>query len=188
MPGDGWQKFANLRAYFAYMWTHTGKKLLFMGGEFAQGREWQHDASLDWHQLELPQHAAIQTLIMDLNNLYRELTALHELDADADGFEWIEADDRHQSIFVYARKSQNQKTMAVIAVNMTPVLRQSYRIGLPCGGHYVERLNTDSERYGGSNQGNSGGVHAQSQTWHGRSWSAEVVLPPLGAVVFELER
>lgn len=186
MPGDCWQQFANMRAYLAYMWTHPGKKLLFMGSEFAQGQEWNHDQSLDWHLLDIDEHRGMQHLVRDLNRLYRKTPTLYTYDSDAHGFEWIEADDRHQSVFAFIRKGEAADPFIVVVINMTPVLRHNFRIGLPCEGYYVERLNTDSEQYGGSNQGNQGGKSAEAVTWQGRDWSMEITLPALAAVIFEL--
>lgn len=150
MPGDGDQKFANLRAYFGYMWAHPGKKLLFMGGEFAQGREWNHDSSLDWHLLEIHYHKGVQRLVQDLNDLYRRLPALHTLDCEPGGFEWIEADDRHNSVFAFARKDKQSGHVLIIS-NMTPVSREHYRLGVLAPGFYREVLNSDAEIYGGQN-------------------------------------
>ncbi|WP_108662979.1 1,4-alpha-glucan branching protein GlgB [Acuticoccus kandeliae] len=183
MPGDRWQKFANLRAYYAFMWTHPGKKLLFMGGEFAQGREWNHDQSLDWHLLADPFHQGIQSLVRDLNGIYSGTAALHERDCEADGFEWIDASDAEGSVFVYARYAAD-RSPAVVVVNFTPIVRAGYRIGLPTGGRWREALNTDASAYGGSNVGNSGHVVAENVAYHGRSHSAEITLPPLGALIF----
>lgn len=184
MPGNGEQKFANLRAYYGFMWTHPGKKLLFMGGEFAQGGEWNHDRSLDWHLLDIHWHKGVQKLIQDLNRLYVENKALHGSDCSADGFEWIEADDYRNSVFVYLRKSGDAAPLIAVT-NMTPVMRSGYRIGVPGPGYYAERLNTDAEIYGGEDRGNGGGCHAVAETSHGRDWSIEIVLPPLTTLVFQ---
>ena len=182
MPGDRWRQFANLRAYFAFMWTHPGKKLLFMGGEFAQGREWNHDASLDWHLLDDPMHRGVQTLVRDLNELYRAEAALHEQDCSPAGFSWIDASDVDASVFVYARWSVDGRPVVVVA-NFTPVTRPGYRIGLPRPGAWREALNTDASPYGGSDTGNAGAIVAEAHPWHGHPQSAELVLPPLGALV-----
>jgi 1,4-alpha-glucan branching enzyme len=182
MPGDTWQKFANLRAYYAFMWTHPGKKLLFMGGEFGQVREWNHDHALDWHLLADPMHKGVQTLIGDLNRLYRDYPALHQLDCDPAGFEWIDASDAENSIFVFLRKGQGDVPPLVIACNMTPVVRSDYRVGVPFGGRWREILNSDSEIYGGSNVGNGGHLNAL-ESWHGRPASLRLTLPPLAAVI-----
>lgn len=182
MPGDEWQKFANLRAYYTFMWTHPGKKLLFMGGEFAQVREWNYDQSLDWHLLAHERHKGVQTLIGDLNRLYSSTPALHERDCAPDGFEWIDAADVASSVFVYARFAAD-RAPAVVVANFTPVPRRNYRIGLPRGGTWREALNSDAGIYGGSNAGNGGAVVAEDKSWHGRSFSAEITLPPLGVLV-----
>lgn len=185
MPGDTWQKFANLRAYYAFMWTHPGKKLLFMGCEFAQGPEWNHDQSLCWHQLDIAEHRGVQTLIKALNELYTSSPALFENDCEGNGFEWIEADDRHNSIFAFLRKSSTGKSMLVV-INFTPVFRESYRLGVDKPGYYRERLNTDSEVFGGSNQGNSGGLTTEEIPWQHRKYSLQLKLPPLAAIILEL--
>ncbi len=184
MPGDAWEKFANLRAYYGYMWTHPGKKLLFMGQEFAQGREWNHAQSLDWHQLELPEHRGIQTLVRDLNRVYRDNPALHVHDCRPDGFEWIESNDSEASVFVFLRKGREGDPMVVVAINMTPVERDAYRIGLPAAGRWEEILNTDAAIYGGGNRGHKGGIESEPVVWHDRAQSALVKLPPLSAIVF----
>ncbi len=185
MPGDEWQRFANLRAYFAFMWTHPGKKLLFMGGEFAQRGEWNHDRALDWQLLGDARHAGVQRLVRDLNHLYRELPALHRLDCEAAGFEWIAGDDADNSVFIFVRYGDGGDSPVVVLCNMTPVPRHAYRLGVPRPGFYRERLNTDSAIYGGSDLGNGGGVMAQSQPMHGRGQSIVVTLPPLATLIFE---
>jgi 1,4-alpha-glucan branching enzyme len=185
MPGDRWQKFANLRAYYGFMFAHPGKKLLFMGGEIAQEREWNHDSSLDWHLLDDPMHRGVQALLRDLNHLYRELPALHELDCEAAGFEWLELHDSDQSVIAFLRRGADPARITVVLCNFTPVPRQEYRIGVPFGGHYHERLNTDASLYGGSNLGNYGGVTADEFSSHGRPYSLRVTLPPLATVVLE---
>jgi 1,4-alpha-glucan branching enzyme len=183
MPGDRWQKFANLRAYYAFMWTHPGKKLLFMGGEFAQEREWNHDASLDWHLLDDPLHKGVQDLIRDLNHLYTGHKALHEQDCEAAGFSWIDASDVQSSVFAFARYARD-RTPVLVVVNFTPVVRSRYRVGFPAPGRWREAMNTDAGVYGGSNVGNGGHVVTEPHPWHGCPHSAELVLPPLGALVF----
>ena len=183
MPGDDWQKFANLRAYYAFMWTMPGKKLLFMGGEFAQEREWNHDRSLDWHLLEDPMHRGMQLLVRDLNRLYRDLPALHQLDCDQHGFEWIDCNDVEQSVFIWRRLGRGPGEEVVVAVNFTPVIRYGYRIGLSREGAWSERLNTDAAEYGGSGIGNLGQVRTQPSPWQGRPYSAALTLPPLAAVI-----
>ncbi|MFC7334365.1 1,4-alpha-glucan branching protein GlgB [Rhodocista pekingensis] len=186
MPGDRWRKFANLRAYFAFMWTHPGKKLLFMGGEFAQEREWSHDRGLDWFLLSLPDHEGVQRLIRDLNHLYRELPALHRLDCDPAGFEWLEANDSETSVLAFLRKDDEGRMTATVC-NFTPLPRHGYRLGVPAEGWWAERLNTDAERYGGSNVGNGGGVRTEEVPAHGRPYSLSLTLPPLGTVVLEFQ-
>ena len=184
MPGDPWQKFANLRAYFGFMWTHPGKKLLFMGGEFAQEREWNHDQSLDWHCLEDASHKNVQSLIRDLNRLYREIPALHQLDCDPSGFEWIDHDNSDQSILTYLRRNQDSSDLVLVVVNLTPSLYTNYQIGVPLGGQFEEVLNTDSEAYGGSNAGNYGGVTAHASGFGGYSHHLSITIPPLATTVF----
>ena len=187
MPGDRWQKFANLRAYYAFMWTHPGKKLLFMGQEFAQEREWNHDQSLDWHLLDDPMHAGVRALIRDLNRLYREEPALHRLDCDPAGFEWIDTSDAEASVLVYMRKGGDGTRPVVIICNMTPVVRSDYQIGVPSGGRWRELLNSDAETYGGSNAGNFGHLNALDQGCHGRPASLRLTLPPLATLVLAPE-
>ncbi|WP_343115571.1 1,4-alpha-glucan branching protein GlgB [Ostreiculturibacter nitratireducens] len=184
MPGAGWEKFANLRAYYGFMWTHPGKKLLFMGQDFAQGAEWNHGKSLDWHEAERPQHAGIRALVRDLNRLYRETPALHVNDSRPEGFEWLEANDADHSVYVYARKGKASDPMVVVAANFTPVERRDYRIGFPAPGRWSEIMNTDAETYGGGNRGNLGGIETEAKGWHGQAQSAPVTLPPLSVVVF----
>jgi 1,4-alpha-glucan branching enzyme len=185
MPGDRWQKFANLRAYFGFMWTHPGKKLLFMGGEFAQAREWNHDQPLDWHLLANSSHRGVHRLVRDLNGLYRSTPALHRLDCEAEGFEWIDGADKGQCILSYIRHGGPGAPPAVVVCNFTPVVRHGFRLGVPLGGRWIERLNTDSAAYGGSNIGNLGRVEAQEISAHGRPFSLDLSLPPLATLVFE---
>ncbi|MGH6945550.1 MAG: 1,4-alpha-glucan branching enzyme, partial [Geminicoccaceae bacterium] len=187
MPGDGWQKFANLRAYLGFMFTHPGKKLLFMGGEFAQGREWNHDASLDWHLLDHPMHHGVQALVRDLNHVYRELPALHQRDSEADGFEWLELHDSQQSVLSCLRRGTDPSRVVVVICNFTPVPRQGYRVGVPLPGWYRERINTDGALYGGSNMGNGGGVMAEDVPSHGRPHSIALTLPPLATLILEVQ-
>jgi 1,4-alpha-glucan branching enzyme len=187
MPGDRWQRFANLRAYYGFMWTHPGKKLLFMGGEFAQEREWNHDTGLDWHLLGDPLHRGVQLVVRDLNRLYRELPALHELDAEADGFQWIDAGDAEQSTLAYTRCSRDPHELAVVVANFTPVPRHGYRVGVPRGGLYRERFNSDALDYGGSGLGNAGAVQAEAHPAHGHAQSLVLTLPPLATLVFTHE-
>jgi 1,4-alpha-glucan branching enzyme len=188
MPGDEWQRFANLRAYLAFMWTHPGKKLLFMGAEFGQEREWNHDFGLDWQLLGDPLHAGVSALLGDLNRLYREVPALHVLDCDGDGFRWIDAANGHESVVSYLRRSRDADELAVIVCNFTPIVRPDYRIGVPLPGNYAERVNTDAAIYGGSGVGNLGLVAAEPEPMHGHPYSLRLTLPPLGALVFTRER
>ncbi|MDX6666503.1 MAG: 1,4-alpha-glucan branching enzyme, partial [Solirubrobacteraceae bacterium] len=188
MPGDPWQKLANLRALYGYMWAHPGKKLLFMGQEFAQEQEWSEERSLDWHLLEDPQHAGIQSLVRDLNHAYRDEPALWQRDSDAEGFFWIEPNDADQSVLAFARLGDDGERVLVCVCNLTPVPRAGYRLGLPRSGHWAEVLNTDSEVYGGANVGNLGGVEAEALPWHSQPFSALVTLPPLGVVWLAPER
>jgi len=187
MPGDGAAKFANLRAFYGYMWGHPGKKLLFMGQEFAQGKEWDYRGSLDWHQADLAPHRGVQLLVRDLNRLYRDTPALHLHDCRPQGFEWIEPDDAEAGVYAWVRKGGPGDPMVVVVVNMTPVER-SWRVGLPAGGRWVEALNTDAAIYGGGNRGNLGGAVAEPVPHHGRAQSASVALPPLSALYFKEDR
>ncbi|HXP16006.1 MAG TPA: 1,4-alpha-glucan branching protein GlgB [Terriglobales bacterium] len=187
MPGDEWQKFANLRLLFAYMYAQPGKKLLFMGGEFGQVREWAHDTSLEWHVLQYPVHRGVQSWMEQLNRVYREQPALHQLDADPAGFEWIDCNDTAASIVSLLRKGRSPADQVVIVCNFTPVPRSGYRVGVPSGGFWRELLNSDASEYGGSGMGNLGGVHAESQPTHGRPYSVSLTLPPLAAVFLKAE-
>ena len=187
MPGDAWQKFASLRLLYTFMFSYPGKKLLFQGCEFAQGREWNFDEAVDWYLLERPQHQGVKQLVSDLNRLYRELPALHEVDFDSSGFEWIDCHDSSQSVLSYLRKSKDGSQIVTAAFNFTPVPRENYRIGVPKPGFYREAINSDAELYGGSNVGNRGGVYAEHISWMGRSCSIPLALPPLAGVVMVLE-
>ena len=187
MPGDRWQKFANLRAYFGFMWGHPGKKLLFMGGEFAQPREWNHDRSLDWHLLEQSEHEGVRALVRDLNRIYRELPALHECDCEAAGFEWVEMNDAERSVLAFLRLGSNRSRPVLVVCNFTPVPRNNYRVGVPRGGYWRERINTDSIYYGGSGMGNLGGANGEDVAWHGQPHSVKITLPPLSTLVFEAD-
>jgi len=184
MPGDDWQKFANLRTLFGYMYAQPGKKLLFMGGEFGQWREWAHDGSLDWDLLEHPLHAGLQRWMEDLNRLYRSEPALHELDCDPGGFEWIDCDDADSSVVTLLRKGKSSATLILVVCNFTPVPRYSYRLGSPRGGFWQEILNGDASEYGGSNMGNLGGVEAVPVPLHGRPYSLTITAPPLSVSFF----
>ncbi len=183
MPGDEWRRFANLRLLFAHMYSQPAKKLMFMGGEFGQWREWNHDASLDWSLLDAPPNAGLHRWVEDLNKAYRDIPALHELDFSPEGFEWIDCHDAENSIAVLLRKSKlHPEQPVIVALNFTPLPRYNYMIGVPSGGHWVEVLNSDALLYGGSGQGNMGGVDAAPIPLHGRKWSVNLTLPPLGAV------
>jgi 1,4-alpha-glucan branching enzyme len=181
MPGDEWQQFANLRLLYGYMWGHPGKKLLFMGSEFGQRREWQHDESLEWHVLKYPFHAGVQKWVRDLNEFYRKTPALFELDFSPEGFEWVDHSDAEASVIAFLRKDRAGK-VALVVCNFTPIVRENYRIGVPHGGLWRERLNSDAREYGGSGQGNMGGVEAAPLPAHGRFHSLSLRLPPLGAL------
>jgi 1,4-alpha-glucan branching enzyme len=183
MPGDRWQRFANLRAYFGFMWTHPGKKLLFMGGEFAQEREWNHDTGLDWHLLDDPMHAGMQRLLRDLNHAYRRTPALHVRDCESEGFRWVVMDDRDQSVFAYLRLGGPDDPPALVVCNFTPVPRSLYRIGVPRAGSWREIVNTDAALYGGSNLGNGGEVQAEETGSHGQPASLVLTLPALATIV-----
>jgi 1,4-alpha-glucan branching enzyme len=186
VPGSHLDKLATLRAYFAFMWTHPGKKLLFMGGEIGQIREWNHDGEIDWGLLRDPGHSGLQKLVADLNSLYRREEAFHATDADPAGFEWIIGDDAKNSVYAYLRRAPDG-TPIVVVLNMTPVGRDRYRVGLPTEGSFREILNTDADSYGGQNRGNFGGVLAIHEPSHGRPCSAEFYLPPLSALVLKHE-
>jgi len=183
MPGDRWQRFANLRVYYTFMFGHPGKKLLFMGSELAQENEWNHDTSLDWHMLGDPSHAGVQRLVRDLNALYRATSALHARDCESEGFQWIDANDSANSVLSFLRHGGDSAPIAVVVCNFTPVVRHDYRIGVPQGGGYREALNSDSEIYGGSDVGNGGWVKAEQIPWHGRPYSLSLTLPPLGGLI-----
>ena len=188
MSGDYWQKFANLRALYGFMWAHPGKKLLFMGGEFAQWNEWNDETSLDWNLLDFPQHAGVHSLIRDLNAFYRRTPALYEIDFDPAGFEWISANDSDNSVLAFVRRGHDPARAIVCVCNFTPLVRHDYRIGAPGPGQYHERINTDSQYYGGSNVGNPfGRVVAEPIPAHGRAWSIALTLPPLATVLLEWE-
>ncbi len=181
MPGDRWQRFANLRLLLALMFAHPGKKLLFMGAELAAVLEWNHDAQLDWGLLHDELHAGVQRLVRDCNALYRRLPALHRLDSDPNGFEWIDFQDASQSVLAFARKGAGAKDHVIVAINATPVVHYGYRIGVLRSGSYREVLNTDSQFYGGSNVGNDGAIATEAIAAHGHPQSLALTLPPLGA-------
>ncbi len=186
MPGDTWQKFANLRLLYGYMWAHPGKKLLFMGCEFGQRREWNHDAALEWSVLSRPEHAGLQRWVADLNALYRREPALHELDFEQAGFEWIDCRDAEASVLAFLRRPRKGPPVLVVC-NFTPVPRVNYTVGVPEGGFWRELLNSDATHYGGSGAGNFGGVEATPTPAHGRFHSLTLTLPPLGMVYLKLE-
>jgi 1,4-alpha-glucan branching enzyme len=182
MPGDDWQKRANLRALLAYMWAHPGKQLLFMGSEIAQVREWDHDASLDWHLLDEPGPRGVQTMVSDLNRIYKETPPLWELDSAPEGFRWIDANDADNNVFSFIRNGTTPGQHLVCIANLSPIPRTGFRVGLPKKGRYEEILNTDAANYGGSGVGNMGSCVAEAVPWHGLDHSAEITLPPLGVV------
>jgi 1,4-alpha-glucan branching enzyme len=184
MPGDEWQRFANLRLLLGYMAASPGKKLLFMGGEFGQEREWNHDASLDWHLLESPLHAGVCRWAADVNRLYRAVPALHSLDCDPAGFEWVDLHDAEHSVLAFLRRSPSGASV-LVALNFTPVAREGYRLGVPAGGTWREIANSDAADYGGSGVGNLGAVEATDVESHGRPFSVSLTLPPLGVVMLE---
>ncbi|HUG99553.1 MAG TPA: 1,4-alpha-glucan branching protein GlgB, partial [Gammaproteobacteria bacterium] len=188
MPGDDWQRFANLRAYYGFMFGHPGKKLNFMGNEIAQWREWGFERSLDWHLLEDASHRGIQALFADLNRLYCSVPALHALDCDPAGFEWLVANDDENSVLVFLRKGRAGDPPVMVACNFTPIPRYGYRVGVPVEGDFIERLNTDAAIYGGSNVGNAGYVPVQDRASHGHPRSVELTLPPLATVFLEATR
>ncbi|MDR4462169.1 MAG: 1,4-alpha-glucan branching protein GlgB [Nitrospirales bacterium] len=185
MPGDDWQRFANLRALYGHMWGHPGKKMLFMGCEIGQWWEWNYDDSLQWHLLEYDRHQGLQRYVADLNRLYASQPALHQVDYDWTGFQWIDLHDSDHSTLTYFRRAKDPSDIVVCVLNLTPVPREAYRMGVPTAGYYRELLNSDSEAYGGSNMGNAGGVQAEDMPWHGQPFSVVITLPPLAAVFFK---
>jgi 1,4-alpha-glucan branching enzyme len=185
MPGDSWQQFANLRCYYTFMWTMSGKKLLFMGCEFGQGDEWNHNKSLDWHLLAYPYQQGVQALVRDLNNVYRSQPALYQTDCFPEGFQWVDCHDSDNSIISYLRLASDPEDFVVVVCNFTPVVREGYRIGVPKGGPYTELLNTDASCYAGSGVGNAGRVDAEPIEAHGRPFSLALNLPPLGALILK---
>jgi 1,4-alpha-glucan branching enzyme len=187
MPGDEWQKFANLRMFLAWMYGHPGKKLVFMGGEFGQANEWNHDTQLDWQLLKLPRHDGVRRLVQHLNYTYKNEAALWQLDDSYDGFDWIDFHDADNSVVSFLRKSRDGDIIVFI-VSATPVVRYNYRLGVPESGFYREIINTDGETYGGSNIGNFGGVQSEAREWMGREHSILIHLPPLATVALKLEK
>ena len=185
MPGDDWQKFANLRLLFAYMFTQPGKKLLFMGDEIGQWREWNHETSIDWHLLQYDRHQALQKLVADLAHLYRSEPALHELDFEWKGFDWVDCNDSLGSTLSYLRRGKSTDTDILTICNFTPVPRNGYRLGIPRGGYWQEILNSDAADYCGSGVGNEGGVQTENTPYHGKPFSLKITLPPLAAVIFK---
>jgi 1,4-alpha-glucan branching enzyme len=183
MPGDRWQRFANLRAYYGFMFAHPGKKLLFMGGEIAQEREWSHDNQLDWHLLQQAEHAGVRRLIGDLNRIYCDFAALHQLDSAAEGFEWIDCTDAENSVIAFLRRARDGRSFVIAVCNFTPMVRTGYRIGVPEAGGYREILNTDAEHYGGSGVRNPEPMEAAPIEHHGRPASLALTLPPLATVM-----
>ncbi|QQA41877.1 1,4-alpha-glucan branching protein GlgB [Pelagovum pacificum] len=188
MPGDEWQKFANLRAYYGYMWGHPGKKLLFMGTEFGQDHEWNHDSQIDWEAAQRPMHKGVQSLVRDLNRVYRETPALHVKDCEPDGFQWVDYTDADQSVLSWLRFGGPDDAPVLVVSNFTPVERSSFRLGVPEAGFWAEILNTDAAEYGGTNAGSMGGVTADAEPAHGQAHSISITLPPLATVMFRLER
>nr|WP_255203488.1 1,4-alpha-glucan branching protein GlgB [Myxococcus sp. AM011] len=184
MPGDSWQKRANLRSLFAWMWAHPGKKLLFMGGEFGQPSEWNHDKSLDWHLTQDPGHQGIQRLVAKLNHVYKELPALHDADSEPVGFQWLQPDSASSNVLAFIRRSRQPGRHVVCVANLSPTVRENYRVGFPLHTHYVEILNSDAGEYGGSNAGNMGQLHTEATGWDGQPASALVTLPPLSVLWF----
>jgi 1,4-alpha-glucan branching enzyme len=187
MPGDDWRKFANLRLLYGFMFGHPGKKHLFMGGEFGQWKEWNHDTSLDWHVLNHPLHEGLRRWVRDLNTLYRGQASLYEVDFEASGFEWVDCNDWERSVLSFVRKAKTPRDMMLFVCNFTPVPRHNYRVGAPFEGRWKEVLNSDAPLYGGSGQGNTGGLTTGPLPAHGRPYSLNMTLPPLGVVVFEYE-
>jgi 1,4-alpha-glucan branching enzyme len=185
LPGDVWKKFANLRALYGYMYGHPGKKLLFMGCEFGQWNEWNHQRSLDWNLLDYESHRQLQNYVRELNHLYSSEPSLYQVDFDHTGFQWIDFQDANGSTIAFIRKAKNADDYLIFALNFTPVPRAGYRIGVPQAVFYKEVLNSDSSMYGGSNMGNYGGVKARAEEWAGFPCSMEVTLPPLAVIVLK---
>jgi 1,4-alpha-glucan branching enzyme len=186
MSGDEWQKFANLRAYYGFMWGHPGKKLLFMGSEFGQWQEWNFNTSLEWQALTAPNHQGVQRFVKDLNRLYQHEPALYEDDFTWTGFTWIDANDSENSVFCFRRNAQSSDEFIIVISNFTPIPRESYRVGVPRLGYYTEILNSDSEHYGGGNMGNDGGQHAEEVPMHGHPYSLSLTLPPLATIMLKV--
>jgi 1,4-alpha-glucan branching enzyme len=187
MPGDDWQMFANLRALYGYMWAHPGKKLLFMGGEFAQRREWTHEGELEWWVADLPEHAGVKRLMSDLNRVYVREPALHQLDFSADGFEWVDVNNGEMSVLAFLRKSAGNGPPVLVVCNFTPVPRSNYSVGVPARGLWREIINTDASSYGGAGWGNLGGVESVPVSAHGRVESINLSVPPLATIMLRWE-
>ena len=185
MPGDSWQQFANLRLLYGYMWGHPGKKLLFMGGEFGQRREWAHEDSLEWHVLQFPEHEGLRRWVADLNRLYRAEPALYQVDFDQSGFEWVDCNDSEQSVLSFLRRPRAGGAPVLVLCNFTPVPRTNYIVGVPLGGYWREIANSDATLYGGSGMGNLGGVESAPVAAHGRFHSLALTLPPLSVLMFK---
>jgi 1,4-alpha-glucan branching enzyme len=185
LPGDAWQKHASLRALYGYMFAHPGKKLMFMGCEFGQWREWNFDASLDWHLLDEPMHAGMRRWVTDLNHTYQRERSLHEIDFDGAGFRWIDCNDNENSVVSMIRRAKDPQDCTVIVTNFTPVPRTAYRMGVPDAGWYREILNSDAAIYGGGNVGNGGGAGSEPTPWHGFDQSIVLNVPPLGFVMLK---
>jgi len=188
MPGTRWEQFANLRLLYAYQWAHPGKKLLFMGGEFGQDHEWDHNKGLDWHLLDHEPHRGVQRLVGDLNRLYRAEPALHERDCEPGGLQWIDCNDRVGGVLSFVRQGFDPQDLMVVVMNLTAQPREGYRIGVPRPGHWVERLNSDAACYGGQNWGNQGRLQAEEIPCHGHPWSLLLTAPPLGAIFLQPEK
>nr|WHW29817.1 putative 1,4-alpha-glucan branching protein GlgB [uncultured bacterium] len=187
MPGDDWQKFANLRAYYGFMWGHPGKKLVFQGCEFAQREEWNHDQSLDWHLLSAPWHNGVRMLVRDLNTAYAEIPALCERDCSPEGFQWLQLNNREISVFAWARWARNGESLAIVICNLTPQPHFEYMLGVPKEGWYKECINSDAKDYGGSGNGNSGGATAVVQDYDGQPYAMSITVPPLSTLIFEYQ-
>jgi 1,4-alpha-glucan branching enzyme len=188
MPGDDWRKFANLRLLLGFMFTHPGKKILFMGGEWGQRKEWAHDQSLDWHLLEHTSHLGVKNWVRDINQFYAGTPALYQKDFEQNGFEWIDVNDWENSVIAFLRRGTSSEDVVLVVCNFTPVPRPNYRIGVPHGGYWKESLNSDAREYWGSGQGNMGGVEARPVPYHGRSHSLSLTLPPLSVLIFSPEK
>jgi 1,4-alpha-glucan branching enzyme len=187
MPGDVWQRLANVRLLFGLQWTQPGKKLLFMGGELAQVPEWNHDSSVEWHLEDVPKHAGIAALVGSLNELYKSQPALHERDCDSRGFEWVDCTDSEDTVIAFLRRGKTPHDTVLVVANFTPVVRHGYRLGVPMGGTWREVLNTDAQCFGGSGVGNLGGVVADETPSHGRPFGVDLTLPPLSVLVLRCE-